>query len=95
MELGQGGRLIGEIHLDHVPVNYQKNAFEFFDRGWLAAVEYLRGSGPLLPQKAKSVGYSPNDSPLGRLFKGYRRNDAGLRYLVPGDGRGTDPREDP
>ena len=88
IELGQGGRLIGEIHLDHVPVNYQKNAFEFSDRGWLAAVDYLRGSGPLLPQKAKSLGYPPNDSPLGRLFKGYRRNDAGLRYLVPGDGRG-------
>jgi hypothetical protein len=88
VELGQGGRLIGEIHLDHVPVNYQKNAFEFSDRGWLAAVDYLRGSGPLLPQKAKSLGYPANDSPLGRLFRGYRRNDAGLRYLVPGDGRG-------
>lgn len=88
VELGQGGRLIGEIHLDHVPVNYQKNAFEFSDRGWLAAVDYLHGSGPLLPQKAKSLGYLPNDSPLGLLFKGYRRNDAGVRYLVPGDGRG-------
>lgn len=87
-ELGQGGRLIGEIHLDHVPVNYQKNAFEFSDRGWLAAVSYLRGEGPLLPQKAKSLGYMDNDSTLGRLFKGYRRNDAGLRYLVPGDGKG-------
>lgn len=86
VELGQGGRLIGEIHLDHVPVNYQKNAFEFSDRGWLSAVAYLRGLGPLLPQKAKQLGYPENDSPLGRLFKGYRRNDAGLRYLVPGDG---------
>ena len=88
VELGQGGRLIGEIHLDHVPVNYQKNAFEFSDRGWLAAVTYLRGPGPLLPQKAKQLGYPPNDSPIGRLFKGYRRNDAGKRYLVPGDGGG-------
>ena len=88
VELGQGGRLIGEIHLDHVPVNYQKNAFEFSDRGWIAAIHYLRGSGPLLPQKAKQLGYADNGSALGRLFKGYRRNDAGLRYLVPGDGKG-------
>ena len=88
VELGQGGRLIGEIHIDHVPVNYQKNSFEFSDRGWLAAVSYLRGPGPLLPQKARQLGYPENDSIIGKLFKGYRRNDAGPRYLVPGDGKG-------
>ncbi|MFG1879341.1 ATP-binding protein [Sphaerisporangium sp. NPDC049003] len=82
----QGGRIIGEIHLDHVPVTYQKNAFEYGDRSWRAAVDYLRGPGPLQPDKAKRLGYLENPSPLAKLFKGYRRNDAGRRCLVPGDG---------
>jgi hypothetical protein len=82
----QGGRLIGEIHLDHVPVTYQKNAFEYSDRGWRAAIDFLRGDGPLQPEKAKKAGYPENTSPLGRLFKGYRRNAAGRRCLIPGDG---------
>ncbi|MET9849710.1 ATP-binding protein [Streptomyces ossamyceticus] len=82
----QGGRLIGEIHLDHVPVTYQKDAFEYGDRSWLTAVELLRGVAPLQPQRASKLGYPENESPLALLFKGFRRNDAGLRYLVPGDG---------
>lgn len=83
----QGGRIIGEIHLDHVPVTYQKDAFEYADRSWRAAVEILRGAGPLRPERARALVYPENTSPLGFLFKGYRRNDAGERYLVPGDGR--------
>ncbi|MFD9109164.1 ATP-binding protein [Streptomyces bottropensis] len=82
----QGGRLIGEIHLDHVPVTYQKDAFEYGDRSWLTAVELLRGVAPLQPQRASKLGYPENQSPLALLFKGFRRNDAGLRYLVPGNG---------
>ena len=82
----QGGRLIGEIHLDYVPVHYDKTAFEYSDRAWRAAVEYLRGEAPLQPEKAKQAGYPENTSPLARLFKAYRRNDPGARYLIPGDG---------
>ncbi|WP_137123124.1 ATP-binding protein [Segeticoccus rhizosphaerae] len=82
----QGGRLIGEIHLDYVPVHYDKTAFEYSDRAWRAAVDYLRGEAPLQPQKAKAAGYPENTSPLARLFKGYRRNAAGVRCLIPGDG---------
>jgi hypothetical protein len=88
VELGQGGRIIGEIHLDHVPVNYHKDAFEWNDRSWLSAVNFLRGPGPLLPRKAQLLGYPENGSALGRLHRGFRRNDAGLRCLVPGDGQG-------
>lgn len=88
VELGQGGRIVGEIHLDHVPVNYQKNAFEWGDRQWIAAVSFLRGHGPVLPRRARETGYPPNDSPLGRLHRGYRRNDPGYRCLIPGDGKG-------
>lgn len=82
----QGGRLIGEIHLDYVPVHYDKTAFEYSDRSWRAAVDFLRGEAPLQPQKAKNNHYPENKSPLARLFKGFRRNDAGVRCLVPGDG---------
>lgn len=84
----QGGRLIGEIHLDHVPVVYQKNAFDYGDRGWRAAIDYIRGAGPLQPEKAKRLGYPENDSPLGLLYKGFRRNAVGKRHLIPGDGHG-------
>ncbi|WP_371636482.1 ATP-binding protein [Streptomyces zaomyceticus] len=83
----QGGRIIGEIHLDHVPVTYQKDAFEYGDRSWRSAVEIVRGVAPLLPRRAADMGYEENDSPLALLFKAFRRNDAGRRYLVPGDGR--------
>lgn len=88
VELGQGGRIIGEIHLDHVAVNFQKNAFEWSSQGWLTAVRFLRGEGPLLPKRAKSLGYPVNDSPIGRLHRGYRRTDPGYRYLIPGNGKG-------
>lgn len=87
-ELGQGGRIIGQIHIDHVPVNYQKNAFEYGDRSWIGTVHLLRGHEPLLPRKAKQLGYGENNSPLARLHRGFRRNDPGLNYLIPGDGTG-------
>ncbi|CAD7840477.1 hypothetical protein S1OALGB6SA_1542 [Olavius algarvensis spirochete endosymbiont] len=88
IELGQGGRIIGEIHLDHVPVNYQKNAFEWSDRNWISAARFVRGEGPLLPKRAKQLGYPPNDSLLASLHRGYRRNDPGYRCLIPGNGTG-------
>ncbi|MFE2326643.1 ATP-binding protein [Streptomyces sp. NPDC059385] len=83
----QGGRIVGEIHLDHVPVTYQKDAFEYSYRSWRSAVEMLRGVAPLQPKRAQALGYEENESPLALLYKGFRRNDAGLRCLIPGDGR--------
>jgi hypothetical protein len=79
------GRIVGEIHLDHVPVTYQKNDFDRQSRDWQTAVEIIRGTGPLKPQSSSEV----NDSPLAKLFTAYRRNDAGLRNLIPGDGKGA------
>lgn len=81
------GRIVGEIHLDHVAVNYTKDSFDSGDRGWRYAVEKVRGSGPLLPKTAAALGYERNDSPLGRLHRGYRRNDPGANYLTPGNGK--------
>lgn len=86
-ELRQGGRIIGEIHLDHVPVDYKKDSFERSDRQWRQAINFLRGSGPLLPDTAERAGYPRmNDSPIGRLHRGFRRTEAGKRCLIPGDG---------
>ncbi len=83
------GRLIGEIHVDHVAVNYQKNAFEYGSPDWTKVKRVLRGEGPLLPEKARQLGFATaNTSPLARLITGYRRNDAGVKYLTPGDDRG-------
>lgn len=86
IEVPNEGRIVGEIHLDHVRVNYQKNAFEFDTPEWKHAARQLRGEGPLRPQHARAAGYDTNESPVGRLFTGYRRLDPGLRSLVPGDG---------
>jgi hypothetical protein len=77
------GRIVGEIHLDHVPVTYQKNDFDRSTRDWQVAIEAIRGDSPLKPRSAKIA----NKSPLAILYSAFRRNDPGLRYLTPGDGR--------
>lgn len=88
IEVPRAGRIIGEIHIDHVGVNYQKNAFEYDTPDWKRVVRVLRGEGPLLPKRARTLGYTEaNTSPLARLLAGYRRNDPGLNYLIPGDGK--------
>ena len=81
------GRIVGEIHLDHVPVIYTKDAFDKSDRGWRIAVKTIRGDGPLLPEAAKRAGFEQSDAPLARLHRGYRRNDPGKNYLTPGNGK--------
>ena len=80
------GRIVGEIHLDHVRVSYTKDAFDFSDRAWRTAIRLLRGETSLLPNTARARGDAPNDSPLARLHRGYRRNDPGTNYLTAGDG---------
>ncbi len=80
------GRIVGEIHLDHVAVAYTKDSFDTADPGWRHAITKLRGESPLLPKKAAAQGYAPNNSPLARLHRGYRRNDPGASYLNPGNG---------
>jgi Histidine kinase-, DNA gyrase B-, and HSP90-like ATPase len=87
IEVPPEGRIVGEIHINHVGVNYQKNAFEYETPEWKKVVRTLRGGGPLRPEFARNRGYPTNTSPLGRLFTGYRRNDPGLKRLIPGDGK--------
>jgi Histidine kinase-, DNA gyrase B-, and HSP90-like ATPase len=80
------GRIVGEIHLDHVPVIYTKDAFDSTDRGWRTALRIVRGDTSLLPKTAKARGDAPNESPLATLHRGFRRNDPGTGYLTAGDG---------
>jgi hypothetical protein len=80
------GRIVGEIHLDHVPVRYTKDSFDTADRSWRYAVRVLRGETSLQPRRAAQAGDEPNESPLAKLFTGYRRNNPGTDYLTAGDG---------
>jgi hypothetical protein len=68
------GRFVGEIHIDHCRVSYTKNRFERDDPAWEEMVRVVRGEGPMLPQKAKALGYGVNDSPLYKLFQAFRRS---------------------
>jgi hypothetical protein len=86
VEIPYDGRLVGEIHLDHVAVDYQKTDFKRDTPEWRDAVIHLRGEGPMRELKAKERGYAENRSPLGTLFKAFQRNDPGLRCLTPGNG---------
>ena len=52
-----------------MPVHYDKNAFEYSDRAWKAAIDYLRGEAPLQPEKAKAAHYSENTSPAGQIVQ--------------------------
>lgn len=87
IEVPNEGRIVGEIHVDHLWVPYQKNAFEFASPDWAKVRRILRGEAPLRPRRASELGYAVNMSPLAQLFTGYRCTDPGLKCLIPGDGR--------
>jgi hypothetical protein len=88
------GRIVGEIHLDHVRVTYTKDSFDTADPAWHAATKILRGEGPLRPRLARELHYPTNNSPLARLYRGYRRNVPGKDYLMPGTGAEKRARRD-
>lgn len=67
------GRIVGEIHIDHCRVSYSKDRFDRADPTWDEMHRVIRGEGPLRPEKAKDLGFGPNESPLFQLFKAFRR----------------------
>jgi hypothetical protein len=84
-ELGStwGGRIVGEIHVDHLVPTYQKNDFDRTDASWYEVVNILRGDGPIVPTLRQTLNYTgQNNSPLGRLIRGYQRQDPGTRWLA-------------
>lgn len=84
-----GGRIVGELEIDFVRVSHQKDSFDKLDPEWKKVVELVRGNSPLQPRIAEKMGLGKNESPLARLFSGYRKGTAGLKDLVPGTADGT------
>ncbi len=79
------GRLIGEVHCDHVPVEYRKETFRTDSPEWQAVRKLLRGDGgPMRPKYRLERGYDRfADGPLARLYKAFNANRPGTRYLMP------------
>lgn len=68
-----GGRIVGEIHLDHGYVHYTKHKFEREHASWGQLLLALRNKEPLT--KRSNYGFEgANTSQLGRLFRTFRRN---------------------
>lgn len=77
------GRLVGEVHCDHVPVDFIKTSFDQNDAGWIGLKDVIRGHSSMRPR----IGV-PGDQakPMPKLFRAFRRNDPGLTYLTTGNG---------
>jgi hypothetical protein len=84
------GRIVGEIHCDHVPVNYQKDAFVYDNPEWKTVIRTVRGDSPLGERIAQRLSLPRNTSPLAQLYAGYRREDQGLNYLVAANDMAVD-----
>lgn len=76
------GRIVGEIHLDHVPVDPAKQNFERSSPEWRRAIEFLRGASSLQPERP---GADTNQSPIFKLYQGYRKvRTPGKRSMTMG-----------
>ncbi len=64
------GRIVGEVHLNHVPVDFMKQDFQRSSPEWHRAMVFLRGESSLQPTQP---GAENNTSPIYKLFQGYRR----------------------
>ncbi|HLH31189.1 MAG TPA: zinc ribbon domain-containing protein, partial [Terriglobia bacterium] len=64
------GRIVGEVNLDHVAVDYTKQDFERNTDEWRRAMAYLRGESSLQPTQPNAES---NHSPIFKLYQGYRR----------------------
>lgn len=69
------GRIIGVVHIDHGAVSFMKDMFERNDPAWAEMVTLVRGDGPLRPNIARKLGFTPSQAPLYRLFQAFRRNE--------------------
>lgn len=72
------GRIIGEININHVPVDFLKQDFQRSSPEWQRALEFIRGVSSLQPNQP---GADTNKSPVYRLYQGYRR----VRNIGRGD----------
>jgi len=76
------GRIVGEVHLNHVPVDFMKQDFQRSSPEWHRAMVFLRGESSLQPTQP---GADKNESPIYKLFQGYRKvKDAGKADMYMG-----------
>ena len=76
------GRIVGELHLNHVPVDPAKQNFERSSPEWRRAIEFVRGTSSLQPERP---GADTNRSPIFMLYQGYRKvRGAGHRSMTMG-----------
>jgi hypothetical protein len=79
------GRIVGELHIDFVPVDYLKSDFQRTSQEWLSTIECVRGKGSLLPRTRMAHNEGENDSPLYKLVQAYRRvREFGSKELYMG-----------
>lgn len=64
------GRIVGEVHINHVPVDFMKQDFQRSSPEWHRAMAFLRGESSLQPTQP---GADKNESPIFKLFQGYRK----------------------
>ncbi|MBE5825222.1 MAG: hypothetical protein E7307_01160 [Butyrivibrio sp.] len=64
------GRIVGEVHLNHVPVDFMKQDFQRSSPEWHRAMVFLRGESSLQPTQPNA---DKNTSPIFKLFQGYRK----------------------
>jgi hypothetical protein len=79
------GRIVGEIHLDHGDVPYDKSCFTDTHQSWKSMVSLVRGAGPLRPNVAAARQFSGNTSPLYMLFQAFRRSTTTRQLPVHGE----------
>ena len=76
------GRIVGELHLDHVPVDPAKQNYERSSPEWRRAIEYVRGTSSLQPERP---GADTNRSSIFMLYQGYRKvRGPGRRSMAMG-----------
>ena len=76
----RGGRIVGEIHMNHCRVHYTKDRFDRADPAWDEMVDIVRGGAefPLRPKVAQSrMDGKINPSDLAKLYGHFRRGDPG------------------
>ena len=66
----QYGRIVGEVHLDHIPVDFLKQDFQRSSDEWRRAMTFLRGDSSLQPTQPNAAD---NNSFIYRLYQGYRK----------------------
>ena len=78
----QTGRIVGQIHLDHVPVDFMKQDFERTSPEWSRAIEVIRG------EQLRRNSWRPeyrNESSISKLNHGYKRiRDFGRKSMYMG-----------